>query len=185
MGSPWWGVMKSELFWDQIHASIQRFRLCPYEGKNGNLQNSYQVDWLGGMSGCRFQMIRGRADLLQVSGNQITNSNETIYLRGVCVGGWMNMEEFINGYPGSEHGTRMRIAEVLGERKAEYFFDKMLDHFFAEDDVIYLKSLGATVVRLPLNYRHFEDDSIPFQYLEKGFTRLNQALEWCTRVLSY
>jgi endoglucanase len=121
-------------------------------------------------------------DLLQVSGNQIIDSlHETVYLRGVCVGGWMNMEEFINGYPGSEHGTRMRLAEVLGLEKGEYYFDKMLDYFFSEDDIIYLKSLGATVVRLPLNYRHFEDDSQPFQYMEKGFTRLNQALEWCEK----
>ncbi len=121
-------------------------------------------------------------DLLQVSGNQIINSlHEPVYLRGVCVGGWMNMEEFINGYPGSEHGTRMRLAEVLGKEKGDYFFDKMLDYFFGEDDVIYLKSLGATVVRLPLNYRHFEDDSLPFHYLEKGFARLNQALEWCEK----
>jgi aryl-phospho-beta-D-glucosidase BglC (GH1 family) len=121
-------------------------------------------------------------DLLQVSGNQIIDSQKTpIFLRGVCVGGWMNMEEFINGYPGSEHGTRLRIAEVLGEDKAEFFFDKMLDYFFAEEDVSYLKSLGATVVRLPLNYRHFEADSQPFHYLEKGFERLNRALEWCEK----
>jgi endoglucanase len=121
-------------------------------------------------------------DLLQVSGNQIINTHrEPIYLRGVCVGGWMNMEEFINGYPGSEHGTRMNVAEVLGEEKGEYFFDKMLDYFFTEEDVLYLKSLGATVVRLPLNYRHFEADSLPFQYIEKGFARLNQALEWCEK----
>ncbi len=44
-------------------------------------------------------------DLLQVKGNQIIAANgQPVYLRGSCVGGWMNMEEFINGYPGSEHG---------------------------------------------------------------------------------
>ena len=121
-------------------------------------------------------------DLLQVKGNQIVNSQGTpIYLRGVCVGGWMNMEEFINGYPGSEHATRQMMAEVLGEEKAQFFFERMLDYFFAEGDAAYLKSLGATVVRLPLNYRHFESDAQPFQYNEKGFARLNQALEWCEK----
>ena len=121
-------------------------------------------------------------DLLQVKGNQIVTSQGTpIYLRGVCVGGWMNMEEFINGYPGSEHGTRQMMAEVLGEEKAQFFFERMLDYFFAEGDAAYLKSLGTTVVRLPLNYRHFESDAQPFQYNEKGFARLNQALEWCEK----
>jgi hypothetical protein len=31
---------------------------------------------------------------------------------------------------------------------------------FSEADAKYLKGLGCTVVRLPLNYRHFEADSI-------------------------
>jgi endoglucanase len=121
-------------------------------------------------------------DMLQVSGKQIVDSEgKPMFLRGVCVGGWMNMEEFINGYPGSEHGTRDLMEQVNGSEKAEFFFDRMLDYFFAEDDVSYLKSLGATVVRLPLNYRHFEADAEPFNYLEKGFSRLNQALDWCEK----
>jgi aryl-phospho-beta-D-glucosidase BglC (GH1 family) len=93
----------------------------------------------------------------------------------------MNMEEFINGNPGSEHGQRQAIAQVLGPELGNLFFDRMLDNFFGEADVIYLKSLGATVVRLALNYRHFEPDSQPFHYLEKGFERLDQALVWCAR----
>ena len=37
-------------------------------------------------------------DLLQVKGNQIVDSQgRSVILRGVCVGGWMNMEDFING----------------------------------------------------------------------------------------
>jgi aryl-phospho-beta-D-glucosidase BglC (GH1 family) len=73
------------------------------------------------------------------------------------------------------------MAEILGEREAEFFFDRFLDHFFAEEDVAFLKSLGANVVRLPLNYRHFENDAAPFRYLEKGFARLDQALSWCAQ----
>lgn len=121
-------------------------------------------------------------DLLQVKGNQIVDTQgKPVMLRGVCVGGWMNMEEFINGYPGSEHGTRAAVAKVLGAELGEYFFDRMLDHFFAEEDVVFLKSLGVTVVRLPLNYRHFERDMEPFTYLEKGFDRLEQAIRWCEK----
>jgi endoglucanase len=121
-------------------------------------------------------------ELLQVNGNQIVDQHhQPISLRGVCVGGWMNMEDFINGYPGPESGIRSAVADVLGEGRAEFFFDRWLDHFFAEDDVRFIKSLGCTVVRLPLNYRHFESDQAPFQYLEKGFARLDQAVEACGR----
>jgi hypothetical protein len=103
-------------------------------------------------------------DLLQVKGDQIVDSQgRSVFLRGVCVGGWMNMEDFINGYPGPENG--LCDAKALGAEKAESFFDRWLDYFFAEADVEFLKSLSCTVVQLPLNYRHIESDLAPFEYL--------------------
>lgn len=119
---------------------------------------------------------------LEVSNGKIkTASGKPVALRGTCVGGWMNMENFINGYPGDESGTRWVMAQTLGPAKAEFFFDRMLDYFFNEEDIRFIKSCGATVVRLPVNYRHFERDDAPFQYLQKGFARLDQAVEWCAR----
>jgi aryl-phospho-beta-D-glucosidase BglC (GH1 family) len=121
-------------------------------------------------------------DLLSVKGNQIVDAHgQEVRLRGTCVGGWMNMEDFINAYPGAEHQLRAVMARELGAGKAQFFFESLLDHFFTEDDVAYIKSLGASVVRLPLNYRHFEHDDHPFEYLEAGFTRLNQAVDWCAQ----
>jgi len=121
-------------------------------------------------------------EFLQVNGDQIVReAGGSIALRGVCIGGWMNMEEFINGYPGSEHGLRRVLSQTLGEELGSIFFERMLDNFFSEEDVRYLKSLGASVVRLPLNYRHFENDSLPFHYLEGGFERLDEAIGWCAK----
>ena len=38
---------------------------------------------------------------LEVSNGKIVSaSGSPVMLRGTCVGGWMNMENFINGYPG-------------------------------------------------------------------------------------
>lgn len=120
--------------------------------------------------------------MLHVQGNKILDSdNQPIQLRGTCVGGWMNMENFINGYPGSEYGLRARMAAALGKNKGQFFFDRMLDYFFSEADIAFIKSTGSTVVRLPLNYRHFEQDDAPFQYLESGFQRLDQAIAWCEK----
>jgi hypothetical protein len=37
-------------------------------------------------------------DLLEVRKNRIvTKDGRPIYLRGTCIGGWMNMENFIDG----------------------------------------------------------------------------------------
>jgi aryl-phospho-beta-D-glucosidase BglC (GH1 family) len=121
-------------------------------------------------------------DILEIkNGKIIDKSGKAIQLKGTCVGGWMNMENFINGYPGSENGARSALAEVLGADKAEFFFNRMLDNMLAEEDIKFLKDCGSTVIRLPLNYRHFEDDQKPFEYMESGFKRLNQVLDWCTK----
>lgn len=121
-------------------------------------------------------------NMLHVEGNKIVDSNgKVVSLKGTCIGGWMNMENFINGYPGSENGIRSAVANVLGPVKGQHFFDRMLDYFFNEDDIAFLKECGCTVVRLPLNYRHFEDDEKPFEYKESGFKRLDKVLGWCEK----
>jgi endoglucanase len=129
------------------------------------------------------QIFSGKyMNMLQVHGvNIINQQGQKVYLRGAGIGGWMNMENFINGYPGAEHRLREVMSEVLGASLSTFFFERMLDYFVTEDDIIFIKSCGANVVRLPLNYRHFERDSKPFVYLESGFTRLNHVIDWCSQ----
>ena len=89
-----------------------------------------------------------KLSFLHVKGRDIVDSEgQTVRLRGTCPGGWMNMEDFINGHPGAEHTLRAQMAETLGASKAQFFFDRMLDYFFNEDDVIFLRKAGASVVR--------------------------------------
>jgi aryl-phospho-beta-D-glucosidase BglC (GH1 family) len=114
-------------------------------------------------------------------GKVVDERGVEVWLRGVCVGGWMNMENFINGYPGSEHGVRAAMVEALGAAKATFFFERLLDHMLAEADIEFLARLGVNTIRLPFNYRHFESDRAPFQYLERGFARLAQAIDWCQK----
>ncbi len=121
-------------------------------------------------------------DMLQVRKGKIVDAQgNPVQLRGTCVGGWMNMENFINGYPGAEHRLRALMTEIIGPDKAAFFFARLLDYFLTEGDIAFMKKLGATVVRLPLNYRHFETDKDPFHYLDPGFERLDRAITWCEK----
>ena len=121
-------------------------------------------------------------DLLQVEKDQIVDtSGQPVRLRGVNLGGWMMMENFMTGFPGVESSLRVAMADVLGSSKAHFFFERLLEHFLTEDDIAFLASLGMNGVRLNVNYRHFESDEDPFHYFESGFKRVNQVLEWCGR----
>ena len=70
------------------------------------------------------------------------------------------MENFISGYPANEEAQRQTIRQVLGQEKYEFFFDRFLEYFFTEADAAFIQSLGLNLLRLPLNYRHFEDDML-------------------------
>ena len=104
---------------------------------------------------------------LRVDGDgSSTPTGTRVLLRGVGLGGWMNMENFITGYPATESAMRAAVAAVLGAERAERFFERLLDRFFDEDDAELLAELGVNCVRLPINYRHFERDARPFELRE-------------------
>ena len=116
-------------------------------------------------------------NFLHVQGEKIVNGRgETVLLRGFCLGGWMNMENFITGYPGHESGLRAAVAQVLGAEKARFFFERFLQYFIQKDDLRFIKDLGCNVIRIALNYRHFEADDRPFEYKAEGLTLLDNII---------
>src|SRR6478752_6340875 len=112
---------------------------------------------------------------LRVQGDAVVDAGgERVVLRGVGLGGWMNMENFITGYPANESAMREAVSGVLGAARADRFFERLLDHFFSAADAQFLASLGVNCVRLPIHERHFEAD--PFEWLSEGFERLSRAV---------
>ncbi|KAJ3518418.1 hypothetical protein NMY22_g13690 [Coprinellus aureogranulatus] len=120
--------------------------------------------------------------LLRVSGTKIVDEQgKEIVLRGAGLGGWMNMENFITGYPGCEFQIREALSEAIGEQKAALFFDRFLEYFFQDEDAAFFKSLGLNAIRIAFNYRHFEDDMNPRVLKESGFKHLDRAIELCAK----
>ncbi|KAG8905450.1 hypothetical protein FRC01_008349, partial [Tulasnella sp. 417] len=109
--------------------------------------------------------------ILRVSGNQIVGQDgKPVILRGAGLGGHLNMENFITGYPGHEHEMRRALKIALGEERYDFFFDKFLEYFFTEADAKFFASLGFNCIRIPFNYRHFEDDMNPGSARQKEST---------------
>ncbi len=115
----------------------------------------------------------------------VTEKGEEVFLRGTAVGGWMNMENFINGFPGTESALKEVMEQRLGKEKTTLFFENMMDNFLNEEDIKFISSTGVNCVRLAVNYRHFEDDENPYVYKEEGFRRLKNVLALCEKYHIY
>ena len=116
--------------------------------------------------------------ILKVKGDKVVDADgNVVILRGAGLGGWLNMENFISGYPGHESRHRAAMLKVLGPEKYDFFFDRWLEYFFTEADAKYFASLGLNCIRIPFNYRHFEDDMNPRVLKESGFKHLDRVIE--------
>ncbi len=116
--------------------------------------------------------------ILRTKGSTIVDeAGNRVVLRGAGLGGWLNMENFITGYPGHESEHRAAMLSVLGKEKYDFFFDKWLEYFFTEKDAIFFASLGLNCLRLPFNYRHLEDDMNPRVLKVEGFKHLDRVID--------
>ncbi len=114
---------------------------------------------------------------LRVSGTSIVDeSGSIVTFRGIGLAGWLDMENWIIGFPGHEQGIRDSLQQVLGKERAEFFFDRFIDNFFTDDDVKFISSLGINVVRIPFRHGHLMRDDAPFEVLEKGLLYLDRVV---------
>jgi endoglucanase len=123
---------------------------------------------------------------LKVSGDKMINQKgDTIFLRGFGLGGMLHMENFIDGYPANEEAVREGLLNVLGKEKYELFFREFYKNYFTEPDAEYIHSLGLNLIRIPVNYRLFEDDMNPGVIKEGAFDDLDRVISLCAKYQIY
>ncbi len=123
---------------------------------------------------------------ISVSGDRLVDeAGGTVVLTGFGLGGWLNMENFATGYPATETLQREALRRALGPEGYRRFFDAFDQAFFGDEDARYIASLGCNSVRLPFNYRRFEDDMRPFEIKPAGLAVLDRAVETCRRAGIY
>jgi len=119
-------------------------------------------------------------NLLKVSGEKIVNQQgEAVYLRGFGLGGMLHMENFIDGYPANEQAMREGLLKVLGKKRYDLFFNEFYKNYFTDEDAAYIQSLGLNLIRIPINYRQFEDDMNPGVIKPEAFERLDRIINFC------
>jgi endoglucanase len=91
---------------------------------------------------------------LQVQGSEFSYRGKPISLRGVGLGGWLNIEHFMLGIPGTETEIRSAIEEVYGQAAAEHFWNVFFESYTSEADLRFVRELGLNTLRIPINIRH-------------------------------
>jgi endoglucanase len=112
-------------------------------------------------------------------------NGEKITLRGYGIGTWLNLEHFMLGIPGMDSQIRAAIINAYGKKNAEKFWQKFYKSMIDEDDFEFLKSLGINMLRIPFNYRLFENDQKPYSYMEEGFREIDRVLGLCEQYELY
>lgn len=119
--------------------------------------------------------------LLQTRGREIiTAEGSPVHLRGVAVT-IFNKEGFIQKFPGVQHKLYEETARKMGKKEAHEFFEEMDSNFVGPEDIRYIRDLGANVIRLPLNYRMFEDDREPGHFKDSGFAKVDKVVDTCAK----
>src|SRR4051795_11543419 len=120
--------------------------------------------------------------VITTSGSQfIGPDGQPLLLRGVCLGGWLNMENFITGYSANETLMRREVRRAIGDDRADRFFERLLTRFFDEPDAAFLGGAGFNLARIAIGYKHLEDDARPFEIKAEGFRHLDRAIEMLAR----
>lgn len=121
----------------------------------------------------------GMAREVLTRGTQVVIDGSPVVLKGVNLGSWMNIEDFMIGLSGTDWQIRHAFKRQFGPDAARQFFDTYERSFISKDDIDAMARMGFNVVRVPFNYRYFESDSRPFEYDGPGFTTLDKLFDWC------
>ena len=126
---------------------------------------------------------------LKAEGEKIIDQNgNEVLLRGMGLGGWMLMEGYMmqsSDVADTQHEFRQRLEDLMGVDNTNVFFDKWLENHVTKADIDSLSSWGFNSVRLPMHYNLFtlpiEEESIEGEntWLTKGFTIIDELLQWC------
>ncbi|ANB14150.1 hypothetical protein AWJ20_5109 [Sugiyamaella lignohabitans] len=119
---------------------------------------------------------------LRTKGSKIVDGEGNhVVLKGTATGGHLNMENFITGYPGHETEHKEALLKVLGKEKFDFFFEKFFEYFWTDKDSEFFASLGFNCLRIPINYRHFIDDSDLSTIKPSGFKLLDAVVDSCAK----
>lgn len=114
-------------------------------------------------------------NLVQADGKQLK-------IRGTNLGNWLNPEGYMFGFKkvNSPHFINEMLCQLVGPDEAAAFWAEYKDRYITREDIKFIASCGANVIRLPFHYKLFTDeDFMGLTAHQDGFARVDQVVEWC------
>jgi hypothetical protein len=78
-----------------------------------------------------------KREMLQAKGREIVEAGRPVRLRGVNLGGWMLIEDYMIGLPWTEWKIREQFKKILGEDSYSAFFNAFDQAFIASMLFVY------------------------------------------------
>jgi aryl-phospho-beta-D-glucosidase BglC (GH1 family) len=121
-------------------------------------------------------------EYLSVKGKEIiTADGKPILLKGINLGNWLNPEGYMFRF---ENVSSFRlidntIKELVGSDEARKFWQSFRDNYITKEDIHFIKSTGLNHVRIPFNFKLFLVEDHPEIWIDEGFKRLDDLINWC------
>ena len=121
-------------------------------------------------------------DFVKVEGRNFVDGNgNEILLRGINLGNWLNPEGYMFRFKDVNSFRLIDnvIKELIGADEAGKFWKTFRDNYITKEDIHFIKTTGCNHVRVPFNFKFFLVEDHPEIYLEEGFKRLDDVINWC------
>lgn len=132
-------------------------------------------------------VVLGSAELppLTVRGADLVDPlGRVVILKGTNLGNWFVIEPWMLNIAEGEGSVSDQVefeavlAERFGATEKNRLMEAYRENWIKEEDFGVIRSFGFNVVRLPMNYRQFEDDARPYQLREDAFQWTDRAVKW-------
>jgi endoglucanase len=108
-------------------------------------------------------------------------------LKGINLGNWLLPEGYMFGFSKARAPWQIEqmIKELLGTEANNAFWRQWRTNFITEQDIRYIRSTGANMVRVPFDFRQFTPQDHPEISLRLGFALLDKIVDWSSRAHQY
>lgn len=122
---------------------------------------------------------------LHVQGKRLLDpSGKQVLLKGCNLGNWFVLEMWMFGHDTGVQ-DQFDLTETLKKRfglaEAERLMEVHRENWITEKDFANIRSFGFNVVRIPLNYRQFEDDERPMRLRRDAWKWVDRAIDMAER----